>query len=303
MKTNIGEIPAGAFTGVLTDISQRIKDEMFAKSEDMARPRMNAIRKAMSARVLRGETGKRWNAVKGIKNAADDEVIAYGEVLDDFWAPFFDADEAIIPTHFRARLAETEGDVTIRMNSPGGDVFAGVAIAGMIDDIRREGRKVTVRVDGLAASAASFIAVRADEVVMDEMAQMMIHEPMVGFDVFALMYAKDLREMAEDAVKLADELDRTAGTLVDSYTARNRKKKKKEDIASLLAAETWMTATEAVDLGFADRVLEPPKPASEKNMAREPDTPETRVSIVRSVAMSAIRNKFMSHVSEVNHNG
>ena len=200
--------------------------------------------------------------------AAENELLMYGEIADDMYKAWYFEDEgAVFPSSVRARLAEIEGDVVIRMNSPGGDVFAGAAIGALIDDVREEGRKVTVRVDGLAASAASYIAIRADEVVMDEVAQIMVHRPWTS------LYGGD----EEDFAKVAEQLRTTKKGMIATYTRRNRKGLDAEAITALVDEETWMDGEEAVKQGFADRVKEPPadrkkkKKDSAKASDEEPD--------------------------------
>ena len=189
------------------------------------------------------------------QEVGENEVAIYGEIVDDMYKGwFYDAEGVVFPSDFRAALAETEGDITVRMNSPGGDVFAGAVIAGAIDDVRRDDRNVTVRVDGLAASAASFIAIRGNEVVLDELAQVMIHPP------WSALFGGDWREFA----KMAEQLKVTEKALIDTYTARNRKGLDRETIEEMVIAETWMDAEEAIKQGFADRVMEPPQDRKKK---------------------------------------
>lgn len=130
----------------------------------------------------------------------------------------------------------------IHINSPGGDVFEGVAIANTIaglDDI-----ETVCIVDGMAASISSIIAISADKCIMRKSTMFMIHRPWT----IAWGEADDLR-------KSADVLDKIEGQLIRSYADRTDKKSQKE-IAAAVAAETWLTETEAVEWGFADEVEE-----------------------------------------------
>jgi ATP-dependent protease ClpP protease subunit len=133
-------------------------------------------------------------------------------------------------------LPESVSQIILRINSPGGEVFEGVSILNML---RAHKASVTAVVDGLAASAASFIAAGCDETVMSPGTQMMIHSPWS----FAGGNATDLR-------KTADMLDGVEASIVEIYTEKAGAK----DWATLLAADTWMTAAETVTLGLADRV-------------------------------------------------
>ncbi|MCA0871370.1 Clp protease ClpP [Seohaeicola saemankumensis] len=129
----------------------------------------------------------------------------------------------------------------LRLNSPGGSVFDAVAI---YNALKRHDGPVTVTIDGIAASAASYVAMAGDEIVMPENAFLMIHDP----SGLVMGTAGDMRAMAE-------ALDKIAGSLIKGYAAKSGKPE--DDIATLMAAETWFDAAEAVEAGFADRVAEP----------------------------------------------
>ena len=137
-------------------------------------------------------------------------------------------------------LRAAEGpEIDVEINSPGGDVFAGLAI---FNGLRASGKKVNVKVIGLAASAASLIAMAGDTIEMPENTYMMVHNPWS----FALGGSEDMRATA-------DMLDKVAASLVTTYA--NRTGKSHDEITALLDAETWMTAQEAVDAGFATSVI------------------------------------------------
>jgi len=131
--------------------------------------------------------------------------------------------------------------ITLRINSPGGDGFTGQVIH---NTLRRHPAKVTAYVDGLAASAASIIAMAGDEIVMPENAMMVIHDP-------AALVAGG----ADDMRKMAGALDRIKEAMVGIYCARTDQEP--DEVARMMAEETWMSAAEAVDLGFADRLEQP----------------------------------------------
>jgi ATP-dependent protease ClpP protease subunit len=138
------------------------------------------------------------------------------------------------------------------VNSPGGSVFDGKAIVAQIERIRQTAR-VTAVVDGLAASAASFVAVSCSEVVMHASAKMMIHLPYA----IAAGGAADFR-------KMADLLDSEATSLVAIYAKKTGKKD--DELRAMLDAETWMTAEEAVSNKFADRIAGATKPKNETSL-------------------------------------
>jgi ATP-dependent protease ClpP protease subunit len=133
-------------------------------------------------------------------------------------------------------LPDTVTQIILRINSPGGEVFEGVSILNML---RAHKASVTAVVDGLAASAASFIAAGCDDTVMSPGTQMMIHAPLV----FSYGNAAELR-------KTADVLDSIQSSIVEIYQDKAGEK----DWPTLLADDTWLNASEAVELGLADRV-------------------------------------------------
>lgn len=138
-------------------------------------------------------------------------------------------------------LGQLTGDITVRINSPGGDVNEALAI---YNALTRHGGKVTVSIDGLAASAASYIAMAGKTITIAENAMLMIHNPWT----FAMGDAPALR-------KTADVLDKYGQGIVDVYAARSGQAK--EDVAAKMTAETWFTAAEAVEYGLADSVGQP----------------------------------------------
>lgn len=146
---------------------------------------------------------------------------------------------------------EAGTDLDLRLNSPGGSVFDAVAI---YNALQRHDGKVTVTIEGIAASAASYIAMAGDEIVMPENAFLMIHDP----SGLVMGTAGDMRDMAE-------ALDKIAGSLIKGYSAKSGKPD--DEIAALMAAETWFDATEAVEAGLADRVAEPVRIAARFDIA------------------------------------
>ncbi|TFD09814.1 peptidase [Cryobacterium sp. TMT1-21] len=133
-------------------------------------------------------------------------------------------------------LPDSVTQIVLRINSPGGEVFEAMSILNML---RSHKASVTAVVDGLAASAASFVAAGCGETVMSPGSQMMIHSPMS----FSYGNAGDFR-------KTADVLDSVEASMVEIYTEKAGAK----DWAALLSDETWMTAAASVELGLADRI-------------------------------------------------
>lgn len=183
-----------------------------------------------------------------IRAAADSdeaEIFLYDAIVSDeleaeWWG-------GVAPESFVKELRNiTAKTIHLRINSPGGSVFAARA---MEQALRDHSAKIVVHIDGLAASAATFIAMAGDEIIMSKGALFMIHNAWTG-----------LWGNAEDLRKEADLLDKIDGTLADTYSERTGKDK--EAIAAWMTAETWFTADEAVEHGFADRVAETEAKAS-----------------------------------------
>lgn len=184
---------------------------------------------------MKTKSKKFWSLTQSDTSA---ELILYGEISDTTWW----GDE-ITPQQFAQDLADLSDvtDINVRINSGGGDVFAGMAIYSML---QRHSANITVYVDGLAASIASIIAMAGDQVIMPKGAMMMIHNP------WSSVWGGD----ATDFRHMADVLDKIKQAMLDVYTSKSSLSV--DEISSLLDAETWMTAQEAVDSGFADVVEE-----------------------------------------------
>lgn len=168
-------------------------------------------------------------------SAAETELLLYGYIADDAWW----GDE-VSPKMFLDDLAKA-GDVsqiTLRINSYGGSVFAGHAMHSILKSHKA---RVVVRIDGIAASAASVVAMAGDQIIMPSNAMMMIHNPLT----YAVGDADEMR-------KVADTLDSVRDSIVAAY--RDRTGLGEDKLRDLMSAETWMTAAEAVELGFADEV-------------------------------------------------
>jgi len=173
-----------------------------------------------------------------VRNAAKDssvtEVLFYDEVGED---PWFGGGISAKQFAEDLQAIDTE-EIHLRINSPGGDVFQGLA---MLNTIRRHPAKVTAYVDGLAASAASFLIMGADEVVMSRGAEMMVHDA----SGMAIGNAETMRELADLLTKQSDNIASVYASKAGGGTAKWRK---------AMEAETWYTDSEAVDAGLADRV-------------------------------------------------
>lgn len=180
------------------------------------------------------------------KNQADDTgtetrvLELYGTIAEESW---FDDD--ITPAQFREELFAGSGPVTVWINSPGGDCIAASQIYTMLMDYKND---VTVKIDGIAASAASVIAMAGTEVLMAPTALMMIHNP-------ATIAMGDHADM-QKAIEMLDEVKESIINAYEIKTSLSRAK-----LSHLMDAETWMNANKAVELGFADGILEDEKAA------------------------------------------
>jgi ATP-dependent Clp protease protease subunit len=167
------------------------------------------------------------------KGKSEAEIYLYGDVGDDWFGgvtakQFADDLKAIGKVDL----------ITVRINSPGGDVFQGLTIYRLLVD---HPAKIVVHIDGLAASIASVIAMAAEEIHISEAAFLMVHNAWG----FAIGSADEMRTMAS-------LLDKTTASIKDVYIARTGKSA--EQIKTWMDAETWFTAQEAVDFGFATDV-------------------------------------------------
>lgn len=164
----------------------------------------------------------------------------YGTIAEESW---FDDD--ITPAMFKEELFAGSGPVTVWINSPGGDCIAASQIYTMLMDYKDN---VTVKIDGIAASAASVIAMAGTEVLMAPTALMMIHNP-------ATIAMGDHEDM-QKAIEMLDEVKESIINAYEIKTCLSRAK-----LSHLMDAETWMNANKAVELGFADGILEDEKAA------------------------------------------
>lgn len=165
------------------------------------------------------------------------EILLYGPIAGEssWWG------DEVTPRSFAEDLESLGGkDVTVRINSGGGDVFAAHAIHNQL--VAYKGR-VTVVIDGLAASAATIIAVAGDRIIMPSNALFMIHNPAIGLSDY---YG------ADELLKAAEALNTIKGSIVAAY--RKRCKANAEELAAMMDAETWMGAAECLEKGFVDEI-------------------------------------------------
>jgi ATP-dependent Clp protease protease subunit len=174
---------------------------------------------------------------------------------DSFWG------DEITPQDFRDELYAEDGDLTLWINSPGGNVFAAAEIYTMIRDYPHN---VTVRIASIAASAASVIAMAGNTVQMSPTALLMIHDP----STIAFGNAKDM----EKAIATLNEVKES---IINAYAAKTGLSRNR--ISKLMSDETWINAKKAVELGFADEILfdeKKPEPDKKEDAPDDPEEPE-----------------------------
>ena len=175
---------------------------------------------------------KFWNW-KNQTETAERTLFLNGTIAEESW---FDDD--ITPQLFKDELNSGTGDITVWINSPGGDCVAAAQIYNMLKEYPGN---VTIKIDGIAASAASLIALAGDNILMSPVSMMMIHNP-------ATIAIGDSEEMRK-AVKMLDEVKESIMNAYEIKTGLARDK-----ISKLMDAESWFNAKKAVELGFADKM-------------------------------------------------
>lgn len=193
-------------------------------------------------RVVEGKTAPNerfWRIVDAVDSGGVPSIEFYGYISEYLWW----GDE-ITPQMFRDDLERIGkgGPIQIRINSGGGEITAASAIRSILTDYPGE---ITARIDGLCASAATMVALGADKILIQDTAYFMVHDP--GYNV--LMGWLDATELAG----LAEHLKLMKSGMLDAYEYRT--KLPREELSLMMLAETWMTAKQAVEYGFADQVV------------------------------------------------
>ena len=195
---------------------------------------------------------KFWNWTNQAPTETEPEqriITLNGTIAEESW---FDDD--ITPQLFREELNAGSGDITVWINSPGGDCVAAAQIYNMLMDYRGS---VTVKIDGIAASAASVIAMAGTRVLVSPVSMLMIHNP-------ATMAMGDAAEM-QKAIAMLDEVKES---IINAYAIKTGMSRAK--LSHMMDAETWMDAHTAVDLGFADEIMTRPADAGAENHVTGP---------------------------------
>ena len=198
---------------------------------------------------------KFWNWIKNEDESVPDmerTLFLNGMISDETWY----GDE-VTPQLFKDELNAGNGNITVWINSPGGDVFAAAQIYNMLRDYKGS---VTVKIDGIAASAASVIAMAGDTVCVSPVAMMMIHNP-------ATMAMGETRDM-QKAIAMLNEVKESILNAYEFKTGLTRAR-----LSHMMDDETWFNAKKAVELGFADKIL---FDSDEDEKKKKPDEPEEK---------------------------
>ena len=208
-----------------------------------------------------------WNWTEGEEGQRT--LFLNGEISDETWY----GDE-VTPAAFKDELTSGDGDITVWINSPGGDVFAAAQIYNMLMDYPHD---VTVKIDSLAASAASVIAMAGTEVLVSPVAMMMIHNPIT-------VAIGDTAEM-ERAGEMLSEVKQSILNAYEIKTGLSRSR-----LSHMMDAETWFNAKKAVELGFADRIM------FEDEKETVPDVEEQLIAKAVLFSRSGVTNSLLSRL-------
>ena len=226
---------------------------------------------------------KFWNFIQN-EDTSETELLFNGPISEDTWW----GDE-VTPALFRDELAKVSGNLTVWLNSPGGDVFAASQIYSMLKNHKG---KVTVKIDGIAASAASVVAMAGDETLIAPTALMMIHDP----STCAIGNKADMEkaiELLEEVIILLDEVKES---IINAYETKSHLSRNK--IAKLMSDETWLNAKKAHEMGFVDGILFAKKKMPVVPKEKEQDE-EEKEDTLTAMTYSKSRNlsAFLSKVS------
>ena len=191
-----------------------------------------------------------------------------GVIAEEPWI-----DDEITPKQFKSELMSGSGDITLWINSPGGDVFAASQIYNMLMDYKEN---VTVKIDGLAASAASVIAMAGTRVLMSPVSQIMVHNPMT----VAIGNAEEMSK----AIKMLSEIKES---IINAYELKTNLPR--DEISKMMDSECWMNAKKAVELGFADEI-----------MYTEKDQNSEKISNSYIFSRMAVTNKLIDKLKSKN---
>lgn len=206
-----------------------------------------------------------------MKNQNEEEVterilFLNGTIAEESW---FDDD--VTPQLFKDELNKGNGNITVWINSPGGDCVAAAQIYNMLIDYKGD---VTVKIDGIAASAASVIAMAGTKVLMSPVSMLMIHNPMT--------IAFGNKGEMEKAIDMLDEVKESIINAYEIKTGLSRAK-----LSHLMDSETWMDANKAVELGFADDILK-------RSEANDMEIPQVSMMYQEAQVVNSLMDKLVT---------
>lgn len=210
-----------------------------------------------------------WNWIRDETNPDERTLYLEGAIAEESW---FEDD--VTPAAFKADLLAGNGPITVWINSPGGDCIAASQIYNMLMDYPAD---VTVKIDGIAASAASVIAMAGTRVLMSPTSLMMIHNPLT----VALGDSEEMRK----AIQMLDEVKESIINAYEIKTSLSRAK-----LSHLMDAETWMNAKKALELGFCDEITHQPDTAE--------DVPEDSFAFSRRAVTNCLLDKLKAKIPE-----
>ena len=214
---------------------------------------------------------KFWNWIRDETNPDARILRLEGAIAEESWF-----DDEVTPAAFKAELTSGSGPITVWINSPGGDCVAAAQIYNMLMDYPAD---VTVRIDGIAASAASVIAMAGTKVQMSPVSVMMIHNPLT----VAMGDSDEMRR----AIQLLDEVKESIINAYEIKTGLSRAK-----LSHLMDGETWMNAKKALELGFCDEILYQPE--------AEP-APEDSFTFSRRAVTNSLLDKLKTRIPKPNN--
>ena len=188
-----------------------------------------------------------------------------GTIAEESWY-----DDEVTPALFKEELMAGSGDITVWINSPGGDCVAAAQIYNMLMDYKGD---VTVKIDGIAASAASVIAMAGTKVLISPVGMLMIHNP-------ATIAWGDSAEMQ----KAIEMLGSVKDSIINAYEIKTGLSRAK--LSHMMDAETWMDAHKAVELGFADGILERAETPEDMEM------PEVTMLYSKAAVVNSLMDKI-----------
>lgn len=223
-----------------------------------------------------------WKTIP-VKNQETQETVTErtlylnGTIAEESWY-----EDEVTPKLFKEELMSGTGDITVFINSPGGDCVAAAQIYNMLMDYKGN---VTVKIDGIAASAASVIAMAGTRVLMSPVSLMMIHNPLT-------VAIGDSEEMK----KAIDMLGEVKESIINAYELKTGLSRAK--LSHMMDSETWMNAQKALELGFADGIL-----FQNDDSVSDFSNAENSFTFSRRAVTNSLIDKITGHKTEIKNSG